>query len=215
MLPGLLLDPFHQGVLEQFGEPEVQVQVPRTVREPLPGPDQDFVQEVIHRHLAAVKQTLMLQDSQLAASMVAQAAEVRAEQSDEVLPMPVLLVPLQLGPGRAQVGPAAGFALEEIVLADALLVLLDLRDERVCDAVQGDLRVPIFRLGRQRPGGESNDGPGLVPRGLSVPSVMVDGQPNLLEVLRIRGQELFQPRSLLLPIRFQAWLDGFVHSFEG
>ena len=107
--------------------------------------------------------------------MVAQDPEVRAEQPEEVLRPPVLDLLLQHGPGRAQIGPVAGFTLEDIVAPDPFFVPLDLRDERVRDAVQDDLRVLVIRLGRQRTRGQMNDGPALVPRAVSV-LMMADGE---------------------------------------
>ena len=214
MLSGLLFDPLLQGVVKEFGEPQVQSQVPRTIGELLQGSAQDLVQEIVHRHLAAVEDSLLLQHPQLAAGMVAQEPEVRAEQPEEVLRPPVLGLLLQQGTGRAQIGPVAGLALEEVVVPDPLLVPFDLRDECVRDAVQDDLRVLVVRLGRQRTGGQMYDGPALVPRAVRVPSVTADGQPDLLEVRSARDEELLQPRQFLLPVLLQACLDRVVNSAQ-
>ena len=157
--------------VEEIGEPEIQGQLPRAVRESLPGQDHDLVEQVVHRQLPPMQRPVLLQHPHLAAGMVAEEAEVRAEQPEEVLPPPVLHVPLQEGPGRAQVGPVAALALVDVILPDQLLVPLDLLDELVRDPVHGGLRILVVRLGRQRPGRQPDDPPDLVPR---VPASPVD-----------------------------------------
>jgi hypothetical protein len=110
--------------VQQVGEPQVQGQAPRPVREPLPGPVQDLVQKVSDGYFPAVERPLQLQDLQLTAGMVALEAEVRAEQPEEVLPPPRLHFPLKQGAGGAEVGAATGLALEDVILPDPLLVAL-------------------------------------------------------------------------------------------
>src|ERR1700687_4314482 len=115
MFPRLLLDPAFQGIVEEVDKPEIQPHVSRSVREPLPGLGGDLVHEIVDGHFAAVEQPLRLQDSQLAAGVVAQLTEVRVEQTEKVILATNLLVPLKDGPGGAQVGAVVELALEDEV----------------------------------------------------------------------------------------------------
>ena len=111
-----------------------------------------------------MKRSLPLQNANLSAGIVAQEFEVRAEQAEEVLPLPALYVPLQCRPGCSEVGPIAVLALEDVIATELLLVSPDLGDERIGDAVQDNVWIDIARLGRERPCGKTDDRPGLIKR---------------------------------------------------
>ncbi len=90
----------------------------------------------------------------------------------------------------------------------------DLGDERIGDAVQDNVWVDIARLGRERPGGKTDDRPGLIKRVPGVLLMMADGQSNLLEVRGVRDQEPLQSRQLFGPVRFQSCFDVLTNSTE-
>ena len=207
---GLLLEPLFQGFVQEADEPQVQGQVPRALREPLPGPDHDLVQQIGHRHFPAVERPFQLQDAQLAAGVLPKEAELRAEQPEELRAAPGLRVPLQQGDDGVEVGAPALLPLEDVILADLVGVPLDLGGQRVRQLVQCGLRDLVVRLGRQRAGGQVNDGPGLIPRGQVALSPAVDRQPQIPAVWGVRGQEPVQPRRFLRPVLFQVRPGSFV-----
>jgi hypothetical protein len=75
------------------------------------------------------------QDAQLAAGIITQEAKQRPEQPEEIFAAADFPVALQQRPGCADIHPRPLFSLEDVVLADALLVLLDLPGERVGRAI--------------------------------------------------------------------------------